>query len=1073
MKKTNNNRYQRMKMFLNDFYRILVYLRQPFFKLGNKTAQQITNLPIFFSLFFLSLGILQISFDTRNSSILKNYPLFTHLTDRKIPQKFDTLYLKLLENKGLLPPPKGINKGMLQTNEGGTAANCSIPTQKKRKEDQLRDDFFIPEFPTIFHSIQNEKQKQDTINLYKTFEQIGPIFLSEIDEKNKDQENAILHLGIDLPYQIWSSKTKNFNSAEDKLLTSWQFKDSDLIIRDLKTDNEFKNRIVQQFIKQYNDFLKNNVKNIDLKLFKHKNIQITKNLEKIFIKIPTYIPEQGSISDFLNLSASQDIFKSEMENSSMGQYQKQVIKEAESNQNTLNFTTLDTSYQIQKIEDQIPRKIQGTRYFIPEKRNSLFPVKEYQEEEYEILSYKKENWNNFLKQLSNLHVESPSFTEGDRQHKKSYKSLFNVKFLPQGKNKFAKTLLDFLELTKIPKYTNIFKKFKKLQLLKYIGQFDIEITEGAASLWDCSTSVALGCWLPSLCWSAAPPSQPSLWEEPEGYSAPGERRDKRRDGRDERPGRVTLQVAPGCHTNTLPLPLITLHQDSLKKFLSPIPKLDKIQSQNEENYGETVPEDTFDNYQNTYSYLLQRQKNNPYFEELILAEDYLLETIFFFIKKNLVKNNQEKEQLKEGEEKVWDQKQLKSEMMPGLLPSPTDASQPGQLVGAASQGCSEIGRAARRSPYQVPYGINPEGEELHRSAALPRSKAAHPSFVMALDFLKSRKKQRNLFLKNYEKISQIKNLLEKKREIQTSFLYNSIYSHYLLNSKILKNLHFEKFEQTVQQYAQFSIDALVNKQNLYDGTALRGDQGCTEIGRAARRSPYQVSPEGNAITSSPLGSNLVGRFAAIASRRDGNSAASQRQEGMAATEGSFAARRSPYQQHTNEGMNTRSPLAALPFGEQLKILGKEMKLLGKELKLLGKELKNFGTKLNHPFPSIDIASNMMFKKYLNFDFFLQRTIGETSNYFSLQGQKIYPMMVNLIKSHNKNTPYEYMDRYYFYRKLPRIPKNIDFPVLVINKTHPFKKKSYPFRVENIPRMTSLKKKKNKTCSRDFFHFTCL
>ena len=837
MKKANNNRYQRMKLFLilNDFYRILVYLRQPFFKLGNKTAQQITNLPIFFSLFFLSLGILQISFDTRNSSILKNYPLFTHLTNRKIPQKFDTLYLQLLENKEM---------------------------QKKRKEDQL--DFFQyqPEFPTIFHSIQNEKQKQDIINLYKTFEQIGPIFLSEIEEKNKDQgngneelsfptngnfTNAILHLGIDIPYQIWSSKTKNFNSAEDKLLTSWQFKDSDLIIRDLKADNEFQNRIVQQFLKQYNTYLDMYIKNINLKLFKNKNIQITKNLEKIFVKIPISIPEKGSIIDILNLSTSQNIFKYEMQNSykrnemADKQYQKQVIKG--SHRNILNFTTLDTSYQIQKIEDQIPRKIQGSRDFIPEKRTSLFPVAatttgEYQEEEYEILSYKKENWKNFLQQLSNLHVESPSFMEGYRQHKKSDLSLFNVK-LPQGKTKFAKTLLDFLELTKIPKYTNILKKFKKLQLLKYIGQFDIEIIEG----------------------------------DNDNYI----------------------------------LELRTLHQNSLRK-LSPIPNFFyEFESQNEENYGDTGP-DTFDNYQNTYSDLLQRQKDNPYFEELISAEDYLLETIFFFIKNNLVKNNHRKEQSKEGQagEKV-----LK-------LPR-----------------CLKRKRSGKRDQKQLKSELAP--------------KAYHPSLVMALDFLKSRKKQRNLFLKNYEKISQIKNLLEKKREIQTSFLYNSIYYHYLLNSKILKNIHFEQFEQTEQQYAQCSIDSLANKQKFYD------------------------------------------------------------------------------------------------------------------------ELKNFGSKFNHPFPSVDIASNILIylKKYLNFDLFLRRTIGETSNSFSLQGQKIYPMMVNLIKSHNKNKPYEYMGRYYFYRKLPRVPKNIDFPVLVINKTHPFKKKSYPFRIENIPRMTSFKKKKIKRAQEIF------
>ena len=274
MKKVNIQRNQlKFILILNDFYDILCYFRQPFFKLGNKTAQQITNLPIFLSFFIMFLSILQISFDTKNSSILKNYPLLVNLTNKKIPQKFETLYLQLDEIRG--------NERLLNDQQ---LMNFQLKTNK-------------PEYPTIFHQIQNSKQKQNTINLYKTFEQMGPILLSEIQKEgdpallgHKEYQEDIIHLGVDIPYQSWSSNTKNFNVTEDKLLTNWRFNDSDLIIKDLKkddlTDNAY--NIIQEFIVQYNNYVKEieNTKYISFKNLPFQRIQITQNSEKIFIKGP-------------------------------------------------------------------------------------------------------------------------------------------------------------------------------------------------------------------------------------------------------------------------------------------------------------------------------------------------------------------------------------------------------------------------------------------------------------------------------------------------------------------------------------------------------------------------------------------------------------------------------------------------------------------------------------------------------------------------------------------------------------------------------------------------------------------
>ena len=279
MRKTNIQRNQlKFILILNDFYDILGYFKQPFFKLGNKTAQQITNLPIFLSFFVMFLSILQISFDTKNSSILKNYPLFVNLTNKKIPQKFETLYLQLQLEE-------------ISKNERLLNDQNSIAFYKNFKTDK-------PEFPTIYHQIQNSKQKQNTINLYKTFEQIGPILLSEI-KKDKIQtlkecespQGAIIHLGVDIPYRNWSSKTKNFNVTEDKLLTNWRFKDSDLIIKDLKKEknSEKADHMIQEFIIQYNNYVKEieNKKYISLKnkILPFKSIQMTQNSEKIFIKV--------------------------------------------------------------------------------------------------------------------------------------------------------------------------------------------------------------------------------------------------------------------------------------------------------------------------------------------------------------------------------------------------------------------------------------------------------------------------------------------------------------------------------------------------------------------------------------------------------------------------------------------------------------------------------------------------------------------------------------------------------------------------------------------------------------------
>ncbi|MFY2490684.1 hypothetical protein, partial [Escherichia coli] len=57
-----------------------------FFQIGNETAKQITTLPIFLSFLFMWLGILQMSWETRNSCIINNFP-FLLANNKSIPQK--------------------------------------------------------------------------------------------------------------------------------------------------------------------------------------------------------------------------------------------------------------------------------------------------------------------------------------------------------------------------------------------------------------------------------------------------------------------------------------------------------------------------------------------------------------------------------------------------------------------------------------------------------------------------------------------------------------------------------------------------------------------------------------------------------------------------------------------------------------------------------------------------------------------------------------------------------------------------------------------------------------------------
>ena len=298
MKKNNlQQRYFEQKiikkfLFYNDLYQIFCYLRQPFLRLGNKTAQQIISLPIFLSFFVLFGSILQISFDTRNSSILKNYPLLTNLSDPQIPQTFETFAFKVSNNKKeqFLQYQKDIEKAKLEI------------SQQQSEEQKRFIDFFKYlnykefDFPSIFENIPIPTQQQNAINLYKTFEQLGPLLFTELQKEEEQDDpqyqqaakNTIIHLSAHIPYHVWSSKTKDFDAETDHLLTNGQFDKSEIVIKDLKKDNnlDLAYTTVKDFINNYKDFIEQNEEKIFIKhkIFPFQNVTIAQNLKKIFIK---------------------------------------------------------------------------------------------------------------------------------------------------------------------------------------------------------------------------------------------------------------------------------------------------------------------------------------------------------------------------------------------------------------------------------------------------------------------------------------------------------------------------------------------------------------------------------------------------------------------------------------------------------------------------------------------------------------------------------------------------------------------------------------------------------------------
>nr|YP_009519438.1 Cell division protein FTSH [Rhipiliopsis peltata]AYC65435.1 Cell division protein FTSH [Rhipiliopsis peltata] len=250
---------------LHKIYKIFYNFRlpRPFLIIGSKTAQTITNLPIFLSFCFMSLSVLQFSIQRPKNS--NNCPGLA-ITYQKIPQKLETLYHQL--------NPIKIYKHHQNIKSEGTCGNLiaearealprkspltvSAPAHQitnlnelKKDQNSILERRLLP-YPIDFHNIV-EPYQQDIINLFKTFEQIPPILISEIEEEQwewewewEDDDDTDTD-GAEA-YYFYEAPPINSIDLSSELLGF------PIEITDLQNSKALK--IISQFLRQYQNYLK-------------------------------------------------------------------------------------------------------------------------------------------------------------------------------------------------------------------------------------------------------------------------------------------------------------------------------------------------------------------------------------------------------------------------------------------------------------------------------------------------------------------------------------------------------------------------------------------------------------------------------------------------------------------------------------------------------------------------------------------------------------------------------------------------------------------------------------------------
>nr|AYC63908.1 Cell division protein FTSH [Flabellia petiolata] len=712
----------------------------------------------------------------------------------------------------------------------------------------------------------------------------------------------------------------------------------------------------------------------------------------------------------------------------------------------------DSFYQLEKIDDQIPLKIEGFKVVEKKKKayKNPYPVNKYEEQKYEILRYPKDLYKKLLNDISNLHLErKSSFEKGiDKDKKNLYnekeeteKSLLNIKF-KKNLNPWSikteggtlikeiphKILFDFLELLVnkmgISQYAISYQNLKKLSFhnIKHLGHFDIELIKKKGAYF-----------------VEIKPEEEEETEDP-----------------------IDKKMLPLDKPEFFYFPEFEYFVPDPNGNGYYIKDLNTDLNFIEWRNNKQKEKKTLDNYLKICSNLLELQDKNPYFwkDEIINAEDYLLETILHSIKKN------------ELDEKL---KLLKLKFL--------ENNENEEENEARYTEPEETDETDKESTEYGEYEYIDVGPRLRRGRGR-RPQFLYPSEVtsLVLNFFNNRK--RNLENKENENLLQIKNLLDKKRKIQTSFLYkslcendfdfNELKKHKILDN-ILRNLNIEKIQPII-------------KTNNY---ILQKDQIVNEIVNILlNRLPSKIIPAFLSLKKNIENIDIEFKKESLLSHTINNIINNidfvcekyylQIQKLIY----KYSLYRS--QKFWNEQKNiikfdwdcdttTTTTTTKKNYNSWIFPVRDKMESLFKSLfkKIFLDNLKyHYILNLkNNTFTSVEKFENenIQFQSWLKvlegdlkfqLLWFQKYFLKNLTNLPSVE-EEFDSYLQNILPSKSQSHKFLYFshedDHYkYFIRKLPRIPKNLDYPILIVNTDE---KEPYPYTVQNIHRMTKSKLKR--------------
>ena len=436
--------------------------------------------------------------------------------------------------------------------------------------------------------------------------------------------------------------------------------------------------------------------------------------------------------------------------------------------NWLNIS--DFFDQIKKVNDQIPRKIEGIEIEGPPEVQVLkpcsfiFPESEhqYQERKYTTLFYPKEKWETLISQINKLGIEYSksklwNFCSTPTPYKSAlYPWARSAKINKRIKIKYCKSrnsfwrnnklLFDFLKLLvdylNVKYYAQIVHVLKQLQYdnLKHFGHFDVEVVYFRNPNKK---------FLKRLYFQVnSPKERKTIYNKSFGF--------KLKSIEDKQIENYIKRNAPLRRAPAGSFPIYKFYHENSKYLFPPSQPNSNWNWLNldpyvfylgdiEEGEHDLYADEDFqkwrekkyslwDHYLDNISSLLKFINENSHLSEFIYAEDYLLETLSDTLKRN--------------------------KLNPNLL----------KLLFKIKKEIDD--------PYDD-EDVEDESQDIWFPPEVSAAEAPSTTF----EFLKKRKKERYLFFKNYKNLAEMKDLLTQKRKLEFCFLYEM----FLPNFQLFKN----------------------------------------------------------------------------------------------------------------------------------------------------------------------------------------------------------------------------------------------------------------------------------------------